>query len=75
MMIRCTLIIFALSIGFRSATFMLVYADKWPNFFDTEIQKDEFSVGKELLFVFQYLFFDLLPITTLAIQHHKNFSA
>ena len=51
-MIRCTLIIFALSIGLRSVTFVLVYCNSWPNFFDSDITKDNFSVGQELLFVF-----------------------
>ena len=51
-MIRCTLIIFALSIGLRSVTFVLVYHNSWPNFFDSDITKDNFSVEQELLFVF-----------------------
>ena len=66
-MIRCTLIIFAISIGLRSITFVLVYCNSWPNFFDSDITKDNFSVGQELLFVFQYLVFDLIPIAILAI--------
>ena len=71
--IRITLIIFVASLGLRSATFMLVYYDHWPNFFDRHADKDDLKFKSELIFVLQYLIFDILPIGALAFLHHRSF--
>ena len=61
-----TLIIFAVSLGLRSVTFILVWMEEWPNFFDVDLQKSEFAMKYELIFVFQYIIFDVIPIGVLA---------
>ena len=56
----------------RAIALLLVSIDVWP-IFDVWYCNGQFTVLRSLLFVFEFLVYNVIPIAHLALIHHQNF--